>query len=267
MQLRSFKDITPDYQHIYLSPHFDDVVYSCGGTIGKQTSHGEPSLVIIVFAGIPPSGQVLSSFALKTQKTMGFDRDTESLLTTRRREDANAISHLRADYLWLDHLDAIYRGTPPYYNHRRSIPGEVHHGDMITVKQLTQDLIMLHESLPDTIWYAPLGMGCHVDHRIAFSAAQHLLQHGAKVIFYEDFPYVTQAWALQSRLKELGNAMKPILVEISETLHLRQEAAAMYASQVRINFGSKEVMQRNIKDYSFSIHPTRSTPMERYWTY
>ncbi len=33
MQLKSFDDITTRYRHIFLSPHFDDVVYSCGGTV------------------------------------------------------------------------------------------------------------------------------------------------------------------------------------------------------------------------------------------
>lgn len=266
LHLNSINDITSNHRHAYLSPHFDDAVYSCGGTIGKQAGHGEHPLVITIFAGIPPSGQQLSSFALKTQKIMGFEQDTESLLASRRREDADAVSYLHADGLWLDHPDAIYRGTPPYYSHRWSISGKVHRSDMRLVEQVAQELVMLHERLPDVTWYAPLGMGHHVDHQIVFSAANQLLRHGANVKFYEDFPYAIQARALQKRLREIGAGMKPVLVEILEVLHLRQEAAEMYKSQVKLNFGNKQAMYEVIKDYTFSIHPTRSIPLERYWT-
>jgi LmbE family N-acetylglucosaminyl deacetylase len=267
MQLTSFSDITSDYQSIYLSPHFDDVVYSCSGNIALQARSGQRALVITIFAGIPPTELKLSSLALKMHGVMEGNMGPTALLTTRRKEDACAITHLRADYLWLDHLDAVYRGTPAYYKRRRSVLGRVHDYDTPTVEQVTQDLVALHKRLPGATWHVPLGIGYHVDHQIVFSAAQHFLRHGTKVICYEDFPYAARARALQKRLREVGKTIKPILVEISETLHLRQEAAEMYASQVRLNFGSKEAMHRRIRDYSFSIHPTRSMPLERFWAY
>lgn len=263
MQVISFNDITSDYQHVYLSPHFDDVVYSCGGNIGVQVNLGQKPLVITVFAGIPSAELKLSSFALKVHKVMGFDQDAKPLITTRRKEDASALIYLHADYLWLDYLDAIYRGAPAYYKRRRSICGKVHPGDIEIVKRLTQDFRMLYERLPGASWYAPLGMGYHVDHQIVFAAAKQLFRHGAHVKYYEDFPYCIQAGALQKRLRESDNTLKPELVEISETLHLRQEAAELYGSQVKLNFGNREAMYRAMKDSS--AHPMKSVPVERYW--
>lgn len=266
MQLRGLNDVTSDHRHIYLSPHFDDVAYSCGGTIGIQASRGEHPLVITIFAGMPSSELKLSRLASKVHKLMEFDQRAGSLIAIRHKEDASAIAFLHADYLWLDYLDAIYRGTPAYYKRWRSIIRKVHSNDVGIVKQLAQDLGALHERLPNASWYAPLGLGYHVDHQIVFAVAHALLQQGAHVKFYEDFPYVMQTHALQKRLRELGNTLKPELVEISETLHLRREAAAMYSSQVKLNFGTKEAMYKAMKDYAFSNHPIKSVPVERYWT-
>src|SRR2546421_8348267 len=87
LQVKSFTDVTPNYQHIYLSPHFDDVVYSCGGTIGMQAHSGQRPLVITVFAGVPPSELEISSFALKKHSAMGFDSDVQAVIAARRKED------------------------------------------------------------------------------------------------------------------------------------------------------------------------------------
>jgi len=266
MQLKSFNDITPDYQHIYLSPHFDDVVYSCGGSIGLQVSLGQRPLVITVFAGIPPSESKLGPFASKVHKLMGFGQDTAAAIAARRNEDANAITYLHADYLWLDYHDAIYRGTPAYYTGRRLVSGKYHRNDCWINKQLAQDLVTLHERLPNVTWYAPLAIGRHVDHQIVFSAVESLICLGASVSFYEDFPYVTGARVLQKRLSELDHTLKPTLVEISQQFHLRQQAAGMYASQVKINFGNKEMMHKLINSYTQSICPIEIGHVERYWT-
>ncbi len=110
MQLTSFNDVTSDARHIFLSPHYDDAVYSCGGTLAVQASVGLQPLVITVFGGIPPDDLQLSSFAAQIQREMGAGNITPAQLVANcRREDANALDLLHANYLWLDYLDAIYR--------------------------------------------------------------------------------------------------------------------------------------------------------------
>ena len=265
MQLKSFDDITSNYQHIYLSPHFDDVVYSCGGTIGIQASSGQQPLVITVFAGVPSSELKASSFALKVHRIMGFGQDAEVVVATRRQEDGNALTYLHADYLWLDYFDAIYRGTPAYYTRNQLICGKVHPIDCWIEKRLAQDVVTLHERLPNITWYAPLGVGLHVDHQLVSAAVGHLIRRGANVKFYEDFPYARRTWKLRKRLRQLGVTLKPISIEISEMLHIRQKAAEIYTSQVKLNFGNKETMYKVMKDYTRSIHSGKVVHIERFW--
>jgi LmbE family N-acetylglucosaminyl deacetylase len=268
LQYSSLKDITRSSRHIFLSPHFDDIVYSCGGTLAVQVSNGLHPLVITVFGGIPVQGRRLSDFASRIQKEMGSGNlDPAAVVTGRRQEDANALDYLHADYLWLDYLDAIYRGEPPYYTDDNQLMGaEVHFADINLDRQLAQDLVALHERLPDTVWYAPLGVGQHVDHQIVASAADRLVQRGANVKFYEDFPYVLEVDALEKRLRQLGEALEPAYVEMSEMLPQRIEAADLYASQTELNFGSQAKMHQAMNDYTYSIRSVHTVHLERFWT-
>ncbi len=269
MQIASLNDITTTSRHIFLSPHFDDVVFSCGGTLAVQVSNGLHPLVITVFGGVPAQDLKLSSLAFQIQREMGaMNLDAATLMTNRRQEDANAMDFLHVDYLWLDYLDAIYRGEPAYYTQRSQlIGGEVHPADMWIDRQLAQDLVALQERLPDAAWYAPLGIGRHVDHQIVASAADRLIQRGAKVYFYEDFPYVLQQGALQARLQELGGTFDPTYVEMSEMLPLRLEAADFYTSQIDANFGSRDRMHRIMSDYTYGMRSTETVHLERFWVF
>lgn len=268
LQLTSLNDITRKHRHIFLSPHFDDVVYSCGGTLGVQVSCGLRPLVITVFGGAPSSNVQLSSFATQVHRGWGLGTSGASdVVAARRKEDAAALDFLQVDYLWLDYAEAIYRGNPAYYTREEQvIGGDVHPADLEIDQQLAQDLLTLQERLPDAVWYAPLGIGRHVDHQIVCSAADRLAQRGVKVNFYEDFPYVLKEDALEARKQELGMSLEPALVEMSEMLPLRIEGSSMYTSQTGANFGSEEAMQTATKKYTHSIRPVETVYLERYWT-
>ncbi|HKB49099.1 MAG TPA: hypothetical protein VKC57_15445, partial [Ktedonobacterales bacterium] len=72
MQLSSLDQITPQYRHIYLQPHFDDAALSCGGSIGLQVGTGQKVLNITVFGGVPADGQQIGAFAQQVQQRMGL---------------------------------------------------------------------------------------------------------------------------------------------------------------------------------------------------
>lgn len=268
MQLKSLEDITTSHRHIFLSPHFDDAVYSCGGTLGVQVSVGLHPLVITIFGGAPEQNTPLSPFAMDIHRKMGFSQDVRAALEARRREDAAALDLLGVDYLWLDYPDAIYRGTPAYYTQNNQLMGgEVNPGDRWIDEELAEILVALRKRLPDAVWYAPLGVGRHVDHQIVCSAADRVAELGAKVNLYEDFPYVARhTGSLVERLDEFGNSLEPGLVEMSEMLPLRLQAAAKYASQTNVNFADEASMFKTMTDYTHSIRPVETVHLERYWT-
>jgi LmbE family N-acetylglucosaminyl deacetylase len=269
MSLHTLDNIDTQHQCIYLSPHFDDAVYSCGGTIALQARQGKNPLITTVFAGIPSSKQFFNLFALRVQRDMGVRFplwcNPHGIIRVRRNEDGIALAYLQATPLWLSYRDSIYRGLPAYYTTYPALRQKLHPADGWIEEKLTQDLVAVHQRLPHLTWYAPLGIGHHIDHQIVSAAARRLLKHGARVLFYEDFPYVTHESALSERHRELNLPLTPVLVDISSVWQMRLQAAERYRTQVKMNFGSHKALHDLIERYTHSIDAAHGTAVERYW--
>ncbi len=267
MQLTSLDQINQQFRHIYFQPHFDDAALSCGGAIALQVATGQQVLLVTVFGGIPAGGMELSPFAAQMQQQMGLGMDGAEAVRSRRAEDAAAAETLGASVLWLDYLDAAYRGSPPFYQDDGALFGPVNAGDLSLDEELAGVLMNIHERAPLAAVYAPLGVGHHVDHQLCCSAADRLAQRKLNVKFYEDFPYVAQSTtALEQRQQELGLQMEPELVEISGVSARKEEAISQYASQTPLLFGSAERLHQMLSDYSLSLRRTYpGIQLERYW--
>ncbi len=268
MRLTSLDQITQQYRHIYLQPHFDDAALSCGGAIRQQTRFGQQTLVITVFGGLPPESLQPSGFARQNSQIMSLPEEPTAAVTARRAEDEAAITSLGADVLWLDYLDALYRGTPAYYQNNEALFGPVNQGDLALDEELGTLFLTLAERAPLAAFYAPLGVGHHVDHQLVCSAADRLAQRKVNVKFFEDFPYVSRPGALEARQSELGIPMEFELTEISGQIRDKEEAIALYKSQVPQLFSTEDNMRQALRAYSSSLR--RAYPgivIERYWSW
>ncbi|MGO8946605.1 MAG: PIG-L deacetylase family protein [Ktedonobacterales bacterium] len=267
MQLTSLDQINRQFRHIYFQPHFDDGALSCGGAIALQVATGQQVLVVTIFGGIPSSEVALSPFAAQVQQQMGLGLDGAEAVRSRRAEDTAAAETLGASVLWLDYLDAVYRGSPAFYQDEESLFGPVNAGDLSLDEELAGVFMSIHERAPLAAIYAPLGIGHHVDHQLCCSAADRLAQRKLNVKFYEDFPYVAQsASALGLRQQELSLQMEPELVEISGVSARKEEAISQYASQIPSLFGNGERLHKMLADYSSSLRRTYpGIQIERYW--
>ncbi|HEX8034686.1 MAG TPA: PIG-L family deacetylase [Ktedonobacterales bacterium] len=266
MQLTSLDQIDRQYRHVYLQPHFDDAALSSGGSIALQRATGQRVLIVTVFGGIPADGTRLSGYAQQIQQRTGLGLDAGDAVRQRRAEDARAAEVLGADTLWLDYLDAIYRGSPAYYQSEESLFGTINASDTHLDEELSSTLLNIYERAPLAAFYAPLGIGHHVDHQLSCSAADRLAQRKVNIKFYEDFPYVAQQGSLDGRRSELGIPMEPEVVEISGTMRLKEEAISQYTSQVPQLFGSEERMRQMVNGYASSLRRTQpGLQLERYW--
>ncbi len=248
-----------EYDRLYLSPHLDDVVLSCGGLIRKQTLAGERVLVVTLFAGVP-SYEHLSPFGRFLHLTVGNHPD---LVGLRRLEDQAAVRSLGGDFLHLEFLDAIYRQDAGFlYKSERALFGSLHPKDEPLKRELLPLLERIAERFGTPPIYAPLAAGHHVDHQIARRAADSLRRRGYPVVYYEDFPYVEGEEAL---LLALGaEKWSPTLEGIADTIEEKIESIALYASQIFMLFGREEAMGRRVRAYASSLAPERG-PCERYW--
>src|SRR5262249_51187410 len=147
--------IAQTHRALFLSPHFDDAVYSAGGAIALAARAGLQPVVITVFGGMPPAAHPLSRFAQEALQRHPYSpcpgqASAVHAVALRRPEDAAVMRRLEVDYVWLDHLDGIFRGTPAYYpGHEALLGGEVHRADMLILRALADGLGSLHARLPD----------------------------------------------------------------------------------------------------------------------
>jgi LmbE family N-acetylglucosaminyl deacetylase len=251
------------YAYVYLSPHLDDAVLSCGGAIHQQVMAGRCPLVVTLFAGRPSANVDLSDFA---QSLHARWRDSADLIATRWAEDQAALTVLGADYLRLNYPDCIYRGREHagewYYASEEAIFGPVHPAEQGLPVELAATLSEFIPPGDDVTLYAPLTIGSHVDHQLAFATALILKALGWQVRFYEDYPYAEADRAVTEALAAQGAShWRSSTVPLDkEDLEAKIQAIACYESQVGVLFGSAEAMPGRVRDYATRVGG------ERLWT-
>ncbi len=175
--------------NFYLSPHFDDVVFSCGGLIYEQIRQGQDALVVTIFGGTPDYSRI-GSFARAIHKKW----KSQDPVSLRRVEDMKAVETLGAKLLQLDFLDCIYRqnkDNAPLYNDYESMKGIMHPNDNNLVELIYDRIVGVIQQYKHKEFqvFAPLGVGNHVDHQIVKIVGLRLLSKGYNVFFYEEIPY------------------------------------------------------------------------------
>ncbi len=251
-------------RHVFLSPHLDDVVLSCGGTLAylKQQKDVEAK-VITIFAGIPGDGLPLSPFANTLHQRWGT---AQRAYRVRREEDKAALAYVNLAPHWLPFLDCIYRGEPEhgrwYYTSERDLFGAVHPAEAtmlpLQIANAIEQAISSVARVKGTILYAPLTIGNHVDHQLVFSAATHLLERGYSLRFYEDYPYIqyfpaTLASTQRAREAQLtpGGRWQATRIRLLEDhLESKLSAIAAYRSQLDILFGGEAAMIEQVTAFT-----------------
>jgi LmbE family N-acetylglucosaminyl deacetylase len=249
------------YAHIYLSPHLDDAVLSCGGHIWQQVRAKARVQVVSIFAGTPAASQPLSPFVQELHTRWGDQVDAAS---RRREEDLAALDILGADAIHWSYTDCIYRqiadGKFPYAS-EESLWEEVHPAEQGLLEELTAQIVALPLS-PGGLIYAPLGIGHHVDHQIARRAAE---ASGRTSVYYADYPYAEDLQAVQTALELTEKRWRTELVFLSQrALDAKVAAIACYRSQLSTFWSNLAEMKATIR--AFAEQTGSGRPAERYWT-
>jgi LmbE family N-acetylglucosaminyl deacetylase len=259
MQIEDLRQIHDNYDHVYLSPHLDDAALSCGGAIARHSNAGARVLVVTICTAAPPAEGPFSGFAEETHLRWGLAPD--AVVAARLREDDLALERLDADTYRAGLLDAIYR-MPEAYDSNDTLFGVPAPDDPLLYS--TRQLIAaLHGRVPRATFYAPLGIGNHVDHQIIHTAARD--GAGAVMAFYEDFPYVIWPGAFEQRMAALGPKFVASTIDIDATLSRKIGAIDAYASQLSSLFEDPSAMAQVITSYAEDLRPDVGTYGERLW--
>lgn len=213
------------YQHVYFSPHLDDVVLSCAGRIARQTGAGDRVLVVTIFAG--SAGSAAAPPPARSGTWDAF-RD----VAARRREDRRALETLGAEHRWFDYADAIQR-------HRRyasvigiTAPRPRREAPLQTrVAAAIEEVSRQH---PAATLYFPLGIGNHVDHQLVSAVGLERQRIEARrpcgLLFYEDTPYVCIPHLLAQRFDQAGIRTAAQFPARSALTRAREAQAALLAA-------------------------------------
>ena len=260
MQLETLAQLSDTYDHVYISPHLDDTALSCGGAIAGQIAAGQKVLSITICTAAPnPAGP----FSALADEFHGQWRLTpEQAVAARLAEERVAMQRLALDHWWAGRLDAIYR-FPQAYNTRESLFGTPDPRDP-QFADLTALFGQLRERMPSARFYAPLGIGLHVDHLIVYATIRAVF--GERVAHYEDLPYVAWPGRFETRMAQLaGRRLESRAVAIDATLGRKIDAIHAYASQLHELFGGGAAMEQQIGDYAASVAPDGARYGERLW--
>jgi len=223
---------------VYLSPHLDDAVYSCGGLIAQQVRLGHKVQVITVCAGDPPDGS-LSPFAMQLHMRWGAQ---DAPIENRRMEDRAACARLGASFQHWDVPDAIYRRNSEgqwLYQDEQAIFGPLHPDEHALACQLGD---RLREQLSEQdVLLSPLGVGGHVDHRLARRIAEHCTK---KLWYYRELPYAWRGHTLPGELTHPKGEQQLIPLERSD-VQAWIEAAACYQSQISTFWESRDALRQD----------------------
>ncbi|HMK09521.1 MAG TPA: PIG-L family deacetylase [Anaerolineales bacterium] len=227
---------------VYLSPHLDDAVFSCGGLIARQISSGDEVQVVTVFSGDPPVGE-LSALAYELHRRWGGEGSPMGL---RRAEDLVACGRLGASVVHLGFADAIYRRGPG---------GEAFHPDVESLflapsVEEEEHIGVIGESMGRSVAagaevYVPLGVGSHVDHLITRRAAERA---GRVHWYYREVPYILRP---SPRVIEAAPAaVHEALVALAEPeIEMWAIAAGEYHSQISSFWSDVESLDADLRSY------------------
>ena len=235
MIITTEKLIAPD-RHIFLSPHYDDIALSAGGVAALLSANGRCPEVALIFGDFPDPNQPLTDFAKAMHREWGFD--AEGVIAARRAEEAVASMALGACDRYLPFRDAIYRADR-YQGDDQLMGADPHPDDANIPSEIIAEL-GLNRSHQDVIRiYAPLAIGLHVDHQIAFATGMKLATDGWEVWFYEDLPYALRQVNVDRRSAKLpGYGLAPsITVDVSTVWSTKIDAIMAYPSQLSTIFG------------------------------
>lgn len=247
---------------IFLSPHLDDAALSCGGQIAAATRAGVPVEIVTIFAGDEPGPGEPNASPLVEKIYDLWQLQAGEVMATRRREDLAACRELAAEALHWELQEAIHRRDSSrgeaLYPTLECLFGAVAPQEEELVASLARRLAALPGIGKGTSVVAPLGVGGHVDHRIARRAAERAF--GADLLYYEEFPYIVWKLFALRRAGIHGRSWEASRQPLTAAdVGARIAAIACYASQVTPLFRTPERIGRLVRRH------VRRAGGERLW--
>jgi len=223
------------YNIMYISPHLDDVVFSCSQLIRNQIKSNNKILITTIF-------------------TNYSDTHNNPFLNgkIRFKEDLNALKNLNVKGNYLNYSELMVRNNLEEYTLLALIL------DLIQIflnfdkynkliNSINTELQKIIDKNKIKSIYIPLGIGFHPDHLITYRACCNL--KNVKIYGYEEFPYSQNKIYCFLR-KPFIKKNKVIKVKINKNQKLKD--ILIYKSQFKVvfdNYNFKDIFKNYTENY------------------
>jgi LmbE family N-acetylglucosaminyl deacetylase len=259
---------------VFISPHLDDAVFSCGALMLALQKQGISCTVLTVFTQADESSQTLSARSFLRQ--IGYS-SAEQLYAKRRAEDMEVLKSMGVKCIHLGEVDALWRKKSktsgiqkilaailPEFSHVYPVykfhilSGKIRIGDTLLISHLAK-LLQTHVDR-DTVVFCPLSIGGHVDHMVVTRACEDMSH---PLVYWADIPYVARPGHKVSPVKT--DALIQKKMNDTQLLIKKARLCARYKTQYVPVFGDTgaakipetyyydEKWQKALKTLSFSV--------------
>lgn len=217
LQSRIERSMAGDAPWLFLSPHLDDAVLSCGALMEAE-AQGREIVVATLFTESGPEPHTRATRSFLRQCAVP---DAAKLYQARQSEDRAVLAGMGVQSIHLGEVDALFRrrrkppllGSSawdrllPELNHRYATYrfdialGRIARDDQALIRQLRGDVAGLMAQTQAELLFCPAGVGRHVDHLITREVGKG---HPDNVVMYSDFPYDLTATPDQPHLSKMG---------------------------------------------------------------
>lgn len=225
---------------LFLSPHLDDVAFSCGGTLLRWT--GDPRWRVVLCTVFAASVENPQGFALRCQTDKGIAPELD-YMALRRAEDTAFTCAAGVDEAWhWQHREAPHRG----YESPDALFDGVRPDDTVW-QAVRDDLTALDAACRPDVVFAPQGLGNHVDHLQVIRAVLGVYPAGRGVCWYRDTPYaIREPGALPSaQLSSCRDTLCRVAMP-PDVLERKIAGCCLYASQIDFQFGGADGVREKL---------------------
>ena len=243
----------PDRPHlVVVEPHLDDAVLSAGGRLLNRRGKQRTTILTIT------RWSNFTSYWFKGR----FPFDMNTVTELRLAECRQAARLVGADMVVMNEREANLRSVPAeawseasikrlfdayWRGHFHSIPfdDEVEAWSVRIAERIA-------ELDPDELWI-PLGLGEHIDHRLARDACLRMIARdrqrfaGMKIELYEDLPYATEfphhAAQIREALARVGTRIEPKTEPIADVFEEKLRAVGVFASQSKLDHMAPKIRE------------------------
>ena len=225
---------------LFLSPHLDDVAFSCGGTLLRLT--GDPRWRVVLCTIFTASVPEPQGFALRCQTDKGIPREVDYMALRRTEDEAYAAFASVHDARRWGYREAPHRG----YESPADLFAGVRDDDAVG-QPLEHDLAALDDDIQPDLVFAPQGLGNHADHLQTIRAALAVWPV-ERIAWYRDTPYaIREPGARPAGWLRLEEDLFPCRVPLpSAVLERKIAGCALYASQIGFQFGGSAALREKL---------------------